>query len=95
MNRDVELITDKITTLERQLERWKVAYAGEAITLDEFAALKKPLDAEISALSRLHDELQGKLSVIHHRQEEINAAADKITLQGARYPEHLQKLVGR
>jgi aryl-alcohol dehydrogenase-like predicted oxidoreductase len=26
---------------------------------------------------------------------EINAAADKITLQGARYPEHLQKLVGR
>jgi aryl-alcohol dehydrogenase-like predicted oxidoreductase len=26
---------------------------------------------------------------------EINAAADKFTLQGARYPEHLQKLVGR
>jgi aryl-alcohol dehydrogenase-like predicted oxidoreductase len=26
---------------------------------------------------------------------EINAAADKITLRGARYPEHLQKLVGR
>ena len=26
---------------------------------------------------------------------EINTAADKITLQGARYPEHLQKLVGR
>ena len=26
---------------------------------------------------------------------EINAAADKITLQGARYPDHLQKLVGR
>ena len=26
---------------------------------------------------------------------EITAAADKITLQGARYPEHLQKLVGR
>jgi aryl-alcohol dehydrogenase-like predicted oxidoreductase len=26
---------------------------------------------------------------------EINAASDKITLQGARYPEHLQKLVGR
>jgi aryl-alcohol dehydrogenase-like predicted oxidoreductase len=26
---------------------------------------------------------------------EINAAADKITLQGARYPEQLQKLVGR
>ena len=26
---------------------------------------------------------------------EINAAADKITLQGARYPEHLQKLIGR
>ena len=26
---------------------------------------------------------------------EINAAADQITFQGARYPEHLQKLVGR
>ena len=26
---------------------------------------------------------------------EINTASDKITLQGARYPEHLQKLVGR
>jgi aryl-alcohol dehydrogenase-like predicted oxidoreductase len=26
---------------------------------------------------------------------EINAASDKITLQGARYPEHLQRLVGR
>jgi aryl-alcohol dehydrogenase-like predicted oxidoreductase len=26
---------------------------------------------------------------------EINAASDKITLQGGRYPEHLQKLVGR
>jgi hypothetical protein len=26
---------------------------------------------------------------------EITAASDKITLQGARYPEHLQKLVGR
>jgi aryl-alcohol dehydrogenase-like predicted oxidoreductase len=26
---------------------------------------------------------------------EINTAADKIALQGARYPEHLQKLVGR
>jgi len=26
---------------------------------------------------------------------EINAASDKIMLQGARYPEHLQKLVGR
>ena len=26
---------------------------------------------------------------------EINAASDKLTLQGARYPEHLQRLVGR
>jgi aryl-alcohol dehydrogenase-like predicted oxidoreductase len=26
---------------------------------------------------------------------EINAASDKIVLQGARYPEHLLKLVGR
>ena len=27
--------------------------------------------------------------------QEINSASDKITLQGARYPEHLQKLIGR
>src|SRR5208283_859964 len=27
--------------------------------------------------------------------QEINAASDRIALQGARYPEHLQKLVGR
>jgi hypothetical protein len=26
---------------------------------------------------------------------EINTASDRITLQGARYPEHLQKLVDR
>jgi len=26
---------------------------------------------------------------------EINSASDQLTLQGARYPEHLQKLVGR
>jgi len=26
---------------------------------------------------------------------EINASSAKITLQGARYPEHLQKLIGR
>jgi aryl-alcohol dehydrogenase-like predicted oxidoreductase len=26
---------------------------------------------------------------------EINTASDNITLQGARYPEHLQKLIGR
>jgi hypothetical protein len=27
--------------------------------------------------------------------QEINAAAARITVQGARYPEHLQKLVDR
>jgi hypothetical protein len=26
---------------------------------------------------------------------DINTASDKMTLQGARYPEHLQKLIGR
>jgi aryl-alcohol dehydrogenase-like predicted oxidoreductase len=26
---------------------------------------------------------------------EINSASDKMTLEGARYPEHLQKLIGR
>ena len=71
---DVELINGKIASLDCQLQRWKDAYASEAINLDEFTEIKKPLDAEISALSRLRDELAGKLSAIHHRQEEIDAA---------------------
>jgi len=47
-------------------------------------------------LPRLIENLGGaSLELPPGDLREITAAADKITLQGARYPEHLQKLVGR
>src|SRR6185369_6509045 len=45
---------------------------------------------------RLEENLGGaSLELAAGDLRDITAAADKITLQGARYPEHLQKLVGR
>lgn len=51
---------------------------------------------DTTKLGRLEENIGGA-SVELSRDElgEINAAALKITLVGARYPEHLQKLVGR
>jgi len=47
-------------------------------------------------LHRLEENLGGAtLELTPDDLREINAAADKLTLQGARYPEHLQKLIGR
>jgi aryl-alcohol dehydrogenase-like predicted oxidoreductase len=47
-------------------------------------------------LPRLIENLGGAtLELTPEDLQEINAASDKITLQGARYPEHLQKLIGR
>ena len=47
-------------------------------------------------LPRLLENLGGaSLDLTPGDLQEITAAADKITLQGARYPEHLQKLIGR
>jgi len=47
-------------------------------------------------LHRLEENLGGaSIALTPDDLRDINAAADKITLQGARYPEHLQKLVGR
>ncbi len=60
---------------------------------------QKPWIVPIPGMTKLHrleENLGGaslKLTVDDLR--DITAAADKITLQGARYPEHLQKLVGR
>ena len=47
-------------------------------------------------LPRLFENLGGaSLELTPDDLREINASSAKITLQGARYPEHLQKLIGR
>ncbi len=47
-------------------------------------------------LHRLEENLGGAVVELTPAElSEITAAADKIPLQGARYPEHLQKLIGR
>jgi aryl-alcohol dehydrogenase-like predicted oxidoreductase len=47
-------------------------------------------------LSRLEQNLGGAaLDLTATDLQEISAASDQVPLQGARYPEHLQKLVGR
>jgi aryl-alcohol dehydrogenase-like predicted oxidoreductase len=47
-------------------------------------------------LHRLVENIGGaSLELTPDDLREINAASDKMTLQGARYPEHLQKLIGR
>ena len=47
-------------------------------------------------LPRLLENLGGaSVTLTPADLREINAASDKIVLQGARYPEHLQKLIGR
>ena len=47
-------------------------------------------------LTRLVENIGGAaLQLTPDDLREINAASDKLTLQGARYPEHLQKLIGR
>jgi aryl-alcohol dehydrogenase-like predicted oxidoreductase len=47
-------------------------------------------------LYRLQENLgAARLELTPEDLQEINAAAARITVQGARYPEHLQKLVDR
>jgi aryl-alcohol dehydrogenase-like predicted oxidoreductase len=60
---------------------------------------QKPWIVPIPGTTKLHrlNENLGAASVelTPDDLQEINRAASKITVQGARYPEHLQKLVGR
>ena len=47
-------------------------------------------------LQRLAENIGGaSLELTPHDLCEINSSSDKMTLEGARYPEHLQKLIGR
>ena len=60
---------------------------------------RKPWIVPIPGTTKLHrlDENIGAASVKLTPEDlrEIESATSKITIQGARYPEHLQKLVGR
>ena len=60
---------------------------------------QKPWIVPIPGTTKLHRLLENNggasLELTPGDLLEINAASDKIALQGARYPEHLQKLIGR
>jgi aryl-alcohol dehydrogenase-like predicted oxidoreductase len=60
---------------------------------------QKPWIVPIPGTTKLHrlvENLGGaSLELTPDDLREINASSAKITLQGARYPEHLQKLIGR
>ena len=60
---------------------------------------QKPWIVPIPGTTKLHrlEENLGAVSLELTPDDlrDINTAAAKITVQGARYPEHLQKLVGR
>ena len=63
------------------------------------AAGSKALDLPIPGTTKLHrlEENLGATAVELTPEDlrEIEAALSKVPAQGARYPEHLQKLVGR
>jgi aryl-alcohol dehydrogenase-like predicted oxidoreductase len=60
---------------------------------------QKPWIVPIPGTTKLHrlaeNVVGASLELTPGDLREINAASDRITLQGARYPEHLQKLIGR
>jgi aryl-alcohol dehydrogenase-like predicted oxidoreductase len=60
---------------------------------------QKPWIVPIPGTTKLHrlDENLGAaaLELTSDDTREIESAASKITVEGARYPEHLQRLVGR
>ena len=76
--------------------RMKVTPAQVALA---WLLAQKPWIVPIPGTTKLHrlEENIGSASVVLTAADlrDINAAAAKITVQGARYPEHLQKLVGR
>jgi hypothetical protein len=54
------------------------------------------LEQDYNRSRRLNENLGGaSFELASGDIHEIDTASAKITLQGARYPEHLQKLVGR
>ena len=60
---------------------------------------QKPWIVPIPGTTKLHRLVENiggaSLELTPGNLRDINAASDRMTLQGARYPEHLQKLIGR
>ena len=60
---------------------------------------QKPWIVPIPGTTKLHRLVENiggaSLELTPGDLRDINTASDKMTLQGARYPEHLQKLIGR
>ena len=82
--------------LRRMAERKKATPARIALA---WLLAQKPWIVPIPGTRKLErlDENLGAvdLQLTSDDLREIESAASKITVQGARYPEHLQKLVGR
>ena len=72
-----------------------IKFIRENKDLIAMAAKKKHLDFAVDELIAADDKRRALLSSIEKNRALQNSASDKITLQGARYPEHLQKLIGR
>ena len=88
-----QVVVDLLNTIAARL---KVTPAQVALA---WLLAQKPWIVPIpgtTKLPRLVENIGGAaLELTPDDLREINAASDKITLQGARYPENLQKLVGR
>src|SRR6202142_2873273 len=85
-----------VDLLRRMAERKKATPARIALA---WLLAQKPWIVPIRGtrkLERLEENLgAAELHLTPEDLREIESAASKITVQGARYPEHLQKLVGR
>ena len=88
-----QVVVDMLNTIAARL---KVTPAQVALA---WLLAQKPWIVPIpgtTKLPRLVENIGGAaLELTPDDLREINAASDKLTLQGARYPENLQKLVGR
>ena len=88
-----QVVVDLLNTIAARL---KVTPAQVALA---WLLAQKPWIVPIpgtTKLPRLVENIGGAaLELTPNDLREINAASDKLTLQGARYPENLQKLVGR
>ena len=88
-----QVVVDLLNTIAARL---KVTPAQVALA---WLLAQKPWIVPIpgtTKLPRLVENIGGAaLELTPDDLREINAASDKLTLQGARYPENLQKLVGR
>jgi aryl-alcohol dehydrogenase-like predicted oxidoreductase len=85
-----------VEMLRQMAERKKATPAQIALA---WLLAQKPWIVPIpgtTKLSRLEENLGGvELELTPDDLDEIDSGASEITVQGARYPEHLQKLVGR